>query len=89
MWCGKAEGLDEFATLSENFRFPIDEGLVGRAWASRQLVWVHDVLVDMEFRRRSLAEQARLKTALFIPVLSGDEPIAVMALFTRRAPDEE
>jgi DNA-binding NarL/FixJ family response regulator len=88
-WCARVEGLDEFASLSQHFRFPIGEGLAGRVAQTGQMIWVRDVTREMEFRRATLARQAGLESAAFLPVRSGDDIVAILAIFKLRKQHEE
>lgn len=88
-WCSRAEGLEEFASLSQHFRFPMGEGLAGRVAQTGQMIWVRDVTREMEFRRASLARQAGLESAAFVPVHSGENVVAILAIFKLRKQPEE
>jgi CheY-like chemotaxis protein len=88
-WCARVEGLEEFASLSQHFRFPMGEGISGRVAQTGQLVWVRDVTREMEFRRATIARQAGLESAAFVPVQTGDNVVAVLAIFKLRKPSEE
>ncbi len=92
--CGKVfyareVGLDEFARRSHEFRFARGEGLPGRVWASRRPVWIPDVTKDDDFPRAALAEQARLRAAMGIPVLAGEEVVAILDFFVREPRPED
>ncbi len=88
-WCTRAEGLEEFASLSQHFRFPIGEGLAGRVAQSGQMVWVRDVTREMEFRRATLARQAGLESAAFVPVHDRENMVVILAIFKLRKHPEE
>src|SRR5262245_14857285 len=83
-WFAATGGLDEFRRGSENSRFPPGVGLPGRVWLSKQASWVRDVTVDSNFPRIVLAQEVGLKAALALPILSGDEVIAVIEFFMRK-----
>ena len=88
-WFTAADGLEEFRLGSENCRFPPGVGLPGRAWHLKQAVWVRDVTVDTNFPRAVLARESGLKAALALPILTGDEVIAVIEFFMREPRDED
>ena len=83
-WFATTAGLEEFRRGSENSRFPPGVGLPGRVWLGKQASWVRDVTVDSNFPRIVLAQEVGLKAALALPILSGDEVIAVIEFFMRK-----
>jgi signal transduction histidine kinase len=52
-------------------------------WSSKQPVWIPDVTLDLNFPRLQVAGALGLKAALGIPILSGDEVLAVVEFFMR------
>jgi PAS domain S-box-containing protein len=88
-WYTAADGLEGFRLGSENSRFPPGVGLPGRVWQSKQPAWVKDVTVDANFPRALLGRESRLKAAVALPILSGDEVIAVIEFFMKEARDED
>ncbi len=80
-WFTAAEGLEGFRLGSENTRLLPGVGLPGRVWSSKQAAWIRDVTLDTNFPRSVLAKEHGLKSALAIPILSGDEVIAVIEFF--------
>jgi PAS domain S-box-containing protein len=61
--------------------FALHEGLPGRAWASRQAAWVADLSEEPAFSRRSLGAELGLASAVAVPVVVGDEVVAILELF--------
>ncbi len=88
-WFTEAGGLEEFRRGSENVRLPPGVGLPGRVWLSKQAAWVKDVTVDSNFPRAVLARETGLKSALALPILSGDVVIAVIEFFMRQPRNED
>ena len=88
-WFTSAQGLEEFRLGSENVRLPRGIGLPGRVWLSKRPAWVRDVSVDHNFPRIVLARAAGLKAALALPIISGDEVIAVIEFFMREPHSED
>jgi diguanylate cyclase (GGDEF)-like protein/PAS domain S-box-containing protein len=64
-------------------------GLPGRVWASKKPVWVRDVTRDDNFLRADVAMEAGLKAGLGIPVIAGNEVIAVLEFFVREPRQED
>ncbi|MEK6729961.1 MAG: PAS domain S-box protein, partial [Planctomycetota bacterium] len=88
-WNSRIEGVEEFRTLSEAFTFPPGVGLPGRAWLSKKPVWIQDVTQDTGFPRAPIARKCGLKTGIAIPVLRGNEVVAVMDFFTTKLCKED
>lgn len=90
-WFSGVDGLEKFRATSEGVSFPPGVGLPGRVWASKQASWIFDVTQDANFPRADMAEEVGLKAALAIPILSGDEVLAVIEFFLRqpRGRDEQ
>jgi PAS domain S-box-containing protein len=92
--CGPAwfssDVLEEFRAVSRRSAFPPGRGLPGRVWSSKRPAWIRDVTLDSNFPRANTARQAGLNAALAVPILSGDEVIAVIEFFMRgpRGEDE-
>jgi len=80
--CGGPE-LGSFRTESEKNQFPPGIGLPGRVWQSKAPAWIDDVRDDTNFPRAGAARKLGLKSAVGIPILSGDEVIAVIEFFMR------
>jgi signal transduction histidine kinase len=81
VWTGTARRLAAFANASRRYSFHTGEGLPGRVWRSRTPLWIRDVRFDSNFPRARLASKVGLKGAFAIPVLGGDEVIAVLGFF--------
>lgn len=60
---------------------PPGEGLAGRAWSSKQAVWVPNVEADPVFARSAHATALGLKAGVAIPVLAAEEAVAVLVFY--------
>lgn len=87
-WYGGEADLQQFRTVSKESHFPPGVGLPGRVWKSKKPVWVEDVRKDENFPRLDVARSVGLKTAVGIPILSGDHIIAVIEFFMRESRDQ-
>src|SRR4029077_6752370 len=87
--CGEG-GLTKFRVASEGSHFRPGVGLPGRVWELKRPAWIEDVKQDPNFPRTKAAAKVGLKAAVGIPILSGDEVLAVIEFFVResRAEDE-
>jgi PAS domain S-box-containing protein len=59
------------------------EGLVGRAWAAGEPIWVIDVREYPHFRRPQAAEREGIAAAVAIPIRLRDRVLGVIELFSR------
>jgi PAS domain S-box-containing protein len=85
---GDVKQLKDFRTASEKSHFQPGVGLPGRVWQSKQPAWIEDVTDDPNFPRTAAAKAAGLKTAVGIPILTGEEVIAVIEFFLRESRSE-
>jgi len=84
-WFSGGGDLQEFRVASERIHFKPGVGLPGRVWESKQAAWIEDVRQDPNFPRTIAAKSVGLKTAVGIPILSGDKVIAVIEFFMRES----
>jgi PAS domain S-box-containing protein len=61
--------------------FELGQGLPGRAWATKEPVWVADVKSDRALPRAPFAREAGIGAAMAIPVLASEEVVAVLEFF--------
>jgi PAS domain S-box-containing protein len=80
-WFASPASLENFRALSREASFQPGVGLPGRAWASRQPMWVQDATQDSNFPRAAAASANGLKAGLAVPILAGEEVIAVLEFF--------
>lgn len=84
--------LDEFRNYSSKITFRPNEGLPGRVWISQKFEWINDVSIEAEkvYFRAKIASDVGLKAGLGIPIISGNQVIAVLVfyLFDPRKEDE-
>lgn len=88
-WYNCHENLAEFVKQSEKFTFPPGVGLPGRVWSSKKPEWKYDVTVDGNFPRAKIATEFGLKAAMGIPVIAGNEVVAVLIFFVRKRRTED
>jgi PAS domain S-box-containing protein len=83
-WCQCTEGVEEFRTVSEGFTFAPGVGLPGRVWASKQPEWVEDMSAEpVEVcPRAEIALKTSLKAALGVPIVAGEQVLAVLVFFS-------
>ncbi|MFL6590654.1 MAG: GAF domain-containing protein [Chthoniobacterales bacterium] len=89
MGTGDSSQLDKFRLASKALHFRLGDGLPGRVWALKRPIWIEDVTRDRDFPRAEIATESGLKAALAIPILAGDEVIAVIEFFLRGVRPEE
>jgi diguanylate cyclase (GGDEF)-like protein/PAS domain S-box-containing protein len=81
--------LEKFRVVSASYTFASGAGIPGRVWKSRQPVWIKDVTRDTDLPRASAAREIGLKAAMGIPVLAGEEVVAVLVFFMRESRKED
>ncbi len=87
-FCGETD-LKRFRAASKESHFLPGSGLPGRVWKSKEPAWIEDVTLDGNFPRNKAAGKVGLKSAVGIPILSGNEVIAVIEFFVREARIED
>jgi PAS domain S-box-containing protein len=90
-WFSTGPDLEEFRAQSEATTFLPAMTLPGLVWSSKQPVWIENVTLDTSFSRVQVARKVGLKAALGVPILSGDEVLAVIEFFMHelRREDEQ
>lgn len=81
-WFASADDLRPFRHASEAQRFAMGNGLPGRAWFTHKPVCIADVTTDHNFARASAARAVGLHGAAAVPVLKGDEVVAILEFFS-------
>ncbi len=80
-WYSNAKEFDNFRRQSESYTFLPGIGLPGSAWLSKKTVWMNDVMLNPDFVRTQIAKECGINTGIAIPILSGNDVIAVMGFF--------
>lgn len=77
------EGLGSFRAISREFAFALNEGLPGLVWAAKQPKWLADVahLPEPLLAHIEQAREFGLEAALGVPILAGDEALAVLVFY--------
>lgn len=81
-WHKPSLSLSEFDVVTRQSGFGFGEGLPGRVWASRNPVWINDVVDDANFLRQACASREGLHAAFGFPILNGNEVLGVMTFFS-------
>lgn len=80
-WYSNLEPLEEFMIRSKEFTFPPGVGLPGRAWVTKQPVWIKDVTLDPSYLRATIARDVGLKASVAFPLFAGEEVSAVIVSY--------
>jgi two-component system NtrC family sensor kinase len=79
------ERYEFFKEATEQSFFKSGIGLPGRTYQSQTPYWVNDVMMDPNFPRKKMMEQAGLLGAFGLPIMRYKEVIAVAEFFTDSA----
>jgi PAS domain S-box-containing protein len=88
-WYAATSDLDQFRVSTKDFTFRPGEGLLGRVWQSKEPAWVRDVPTANDCPRAQFAIDAGLNAGVAVPILSGEEVIAVLEFFLREPREED
>jgi GAF domain-containing protein len=72
----------EFQKVTQTARFKKGVGLNGRAWESRDLIFVQDLGTVTDCSRRESAQRAGVKSGICFPLFVDDEIVGTMDFFT-------
>ncbi len=88
-WYNSDEDLEGFVKQSETFTFLPGVGMPGRVWASGKPEWRHDATVDGNFPRAKICAEYDFKAAMSVPVIAGNNVIAVLIFLVRKQQKED
>ncbi|MFI1996680.1 methyl-accepting chemotaxis protein [Actinoplanes sp. NPDC020271] len=80
--CESGSAGEEFRKVTLAASFAEGVGLSGRAWKSRDLVFVHDLAEMTDCVRAPAAQRAGVRSGVCFPVMDGGEVIGTMDFFT-------
>jgi PAS domain S-box-containing protein len=83
--------LESFRAVSEGMSFMLGRGMPGRIWSSKSPEWHADVsaLAPDIYHRSAQAIEAGLKAGFGVPILAGDEVVAVLIFFSTEFREED
>ncbi len=89
-WSSQPDRVKPFRQRCLHFSPAPGTGLLGLAWQSGRPLWSPDVSEEVDFPRAQIAREVGFKAAMAIPVLGGDQVVAIAEfyLFERREEDE-
>src|SRR5262245_52448581 len=90
-WSRDLAEVHHFRHVTRKCLFKAGVGLPGRAWSTRQLVWIADIADDANFPRRSAAARNGLRSGFAFPILVEGEVVGVVEFVSsdRREPCKE
>jgi diguanylate cyclase len=88
-WYASVGDVDEFRRASVGLTFAPGEGVLGEVWLEREARWMRDVGRARQFLRREAAARCDLKAGMWIPVMAGEEVIAVLEFFVYDAREHD
>lgn len=89
VWHATLESLKDFRSTTEEVTYEPGQGLPGRVWATKRAEWLTDPSSNLSSQRAKPMSSSGLRSGLAIPVLSGEEVVAVLVFLAihRRAED--
>jgi PAS domain S-box-containing protein len=82
-WYASNGRMESFRSQSEQLTFARNIGLPGRVWASKQPEWVEDISQGYpHFLESQIALEIGFKAGFGVPILVGDEVLAVLVFFS-------
>ncbi|MDF5708596.1 MAG: PAS domain-containing protein [Nostoc sp. S4] len=84
-WYGEENCFEEFDRQSKTVKFAFGVGLPGRVWQNQEAEWIEDVVQVREpiFWRSPQAAKVGLKASFGVPILVGNQVLAVLVFFKR------
>lgn len=73
--------LTEFKQQSQDFHFSQTIGLTGKIWAKKKTIWLEEISKSKWFLRAKLASECGLKTGFGVPIMAGEEVVAILIFF--------
>jgi PAS domain S-box-containing protein len=87
--CG-SKTFRPFRTASERTTFALGAGLPGSVWATKRARWISDAAEEPGFTRAKAARAVGLEAGLAVPVMAGDEVVAILEFFvTHPRPEDQ
>jgi signal transduction histidine kinase len=85
IWCvSDSEAYGELQAVSEACYFAPDQGLPGKALATKSVLWLRDAATADLFKRRGAITKLSSVSAIAIPVLLDGKVEAILEFFTRK-----
>ncbi|MDM9586185.1 PAS domain S-box protein [Nostoc sp. GT001] len=84
-WYGEESSLEEFCQQSQTVKFALGVGLPGRVWQNQEPEWIEDVskVTQPVFLRSPQAAKVGFKAGFGVPILAGNQVLAVLVFFKR------
>ena len=91
VWTEERTDAPAFVAATRSMLFEKRIGLPGRVWSSGKAAWIENVVLDPNFPRASLAQEAGLHGAFGFPICLSDEVLGVIECFNWRIlpPDDD
>jgi two-component system, cell cycle sensor histidine kinase and response regulator CckA len=89
-WSRPDRGFEAVEAACEGLSFNLGRGLPGRVWQAKKTIWLGDLvsLLETEYKRSRIAVDSGVTAVVGVPILSRDEPVAVLLFFLRDTHNE-
>ncbi|MBW3633725.1 MAG: PAS domain S-box protein, partial [Chloroflexi bacterium] len=88
-WHAPDHAFPELEAANQRVVFARGVGLPGRAWATRQPVWITDATTEADFPRLAVAAAEGLRGGFGLPILVGGDVVGVLEFFGRQVRDHD
>jgi signal transduction histidine kinase/ActR/RegA family two-component response regulator len=81
--------VEPFLRASASRAFAMGDGLPGQVWVERKPVWLDDFRQEWFHQRATAAAESGLRVGVGIPILAGDETLAILEFYTHEPRKED
>jgi len=88
-WHSSSLTKADFDQVSHGLSFSSGVGLPGRAWESREPIWIDDVTLESNFHRLPFVNKSGLQSALVFPIQVDEKVVGVMEVYSYKINAED
>ena len=88
-YCSEKLNIAEFCQTDPDIELKKGEGLPGRAWEHKNVIWIKNLTDLPVFPRKEVAMRCGIKSGVAIPIPLNDEVIAILAFYLTEESEEQ
>jgi PAS domain S-box-containing protein len=88
-WTAPGVRVPDFEEATRNLTVRSGEGFPGQAWASKRALFLADAIAADNFLRAQAAQRSGIRDGVAFPIVSGEDCLAVIELFSRQVREAE